>query len=350
MEEIWKDIEGFPNYQVSSLGNVKNIIFNKLLNPTKKGGYHLVDLRNDTVRKSYRVHRIVADAFLDNPENKPDVNHKDKNKLNNCLSNLEWSTRKENMIHAKANTIITTNKNKRIFRKDKNTNELLENYDSIEQAGIWALQNGLTKTSHNGRNAIGNCIRGLSNHAYGYKWELENKNEYLEGEIWKEVVIDKIDISKIKDSKKYFISNLGRFKNSYGIIMENYKINENGYTRVFIHCKTFSIHRLVALAFLENPEKKEQVNHKDGNKLNNTVSNLEWCTNKENQIHKFQTGLGNNFTRKIIQCDIYGNEIKKFESIIGASKELNIGRSNIRGVLNNSRKTSYGFTFRYFNE
>lgn len=348
-EEIWKDIEGFPNYQVSSLGNVRKIQLNKLLNPIKKGGYHLVYLRNDTVRKSCRVHRLVALTFLDNPENKPDVNHKDKNKLNNCLSNLEWNTRKENNIHSKANAIIKTNRNKCIFRINKDTNEILEKYNSIELAGTWAFQNEVAKNVHNGRNAIGNCIQGLSNHAYGYKWELENKNEDLEGEIWKEVVVDKVDISKIDDSKKYFVSNLGRFKNSYGVIMDNYKVNENGYIRIFIHGKTFLIHRLVALAFLENRENKEQVNHKDGNKLNNDLSNLEWCTNQENQIHKVKIGLGNNFTRKIIQYDTLGNEIKKFESIIGASKELNIGTSNIRGVLTGYRKTAGGFIFRYLN-
>jgi hypothetical protein len=61
------------------------------------------------------------------------------------------------------------------------------------------------------------------------------------------------------------------------------------------------------VAFIPNPENKRDVNHKDKDKLNNSVSNLEWVTNKENQIHKFQNGLGNKFTRKIIQCDLEGN-------------------------------------------
>ena len=349
MEEIWKDIEGFPNYQVSSLGNVKNVVSNNFLKQGNRGGYSTAFLINNKERKSFRVHRLVASAFIENPENKPEVNHKDKNKLNNCLSNLEWNTRTENNIHSKANAIIKTNRNKGIFRINKDTNELLEKYESIELAGVWALQNGLTKTVHNGRNAIGNCIQGRSTYAYGYKWELENKNEDLEGEIWKKVILDKFCESKEIPVNNRFISNLGRFKNNYGVIMDNYKVNENGYIRVCIDYKTFLLHRLVALAFLENPEKKDQVNHKDGNKLNNALSNLEWCTNKENQIHKFQTGLGNNFTRKIIQYDVLGNEIKKFDSIVGACKELNIGKSNIRGVLTGYRKTAGGFIFKYLN-
>jgi hypothetical protein len=129
--------------------------------------------------------------------------------------------------------------------------------------------------------------------------------------------------------------------------MDNYKVNDNGYIRVYIYKKTFALHRLIALTFLENFENKEQVNHKDGNKLNNSIKNLEWCTNKENQIHKVKFGLANSYTRKIGQYDLVMNKIKDFNSIIEASKELNIGKSNISGVLINSRKTAGGFIFKY---
>ena len=131
------------------------------------------------------------------------------------------------------------------------------------------------------------------------------------------------------------------------MIMENYKVNENGYIRIYIYNKTYALHRLIAAAFIKNPDNKEQVNHIDGVKLNNSVENLEWVTNTENQIHKFKTGLGNNFTRKITQFDLQMNKIKDFESIVEASKELKIGKSNIQGVLLNSRKTAGGFIFKY---
>jgi hypothetical protein len=338
MEEIWKPIDQFPNYNVSNLGNIKNIITNKPLKLNCKDGYYGISLVNDKIRKTFKVHRLVALAFIENPENKSDVNHKDKNKLNNHVSNLEWMTRKENNIHRCKDLIITNNKNKPIYRIDKNSDEILEKYNSIEDAAVWAFNNGLTKNTHNGRNAIGNCITGLSKISYGFKWILEPYDECLEGEIWKQVP---------NTIKTYWVSNLGRFKNSSRTILVNSKLTPSGYNVVGIDNVTYRLHRIVALTFIENPENKEQVNHIDGNKTNNAVSNLEWVTNQENQIHKFKTGLGNNFTRKIGQYDLEHNLIKEFSSIVGASKELNIGKSSIGGILSNYRKTAGGFIFKY---
>jgi hypothetical protein len=344
MEE-WREISEFPNYDVSSLGNIRNKITNKMLRINVKCGYCIISLTNSGKHKSCNVHRLVAIAFIQNPENKPDVNHKDKNKLNNCLSNLEWMTRLENNVHRCLGAIITTNKNKAVFRIDIITNEILETFDSIELAGIWACTNGYTKTSHTGRNSIGNCLNGLSKTAYKFMWKYKNINESLDNEIWKQVIVDK---EVVYTDKTYFVSNLGRFKNSSGIIMDNYKVNE--YIKVYVYHKSFLLHRLVALAFIPNPENKPQVNHIDGNKLNNSVANLEWNTNLENQKHKFKIGLGNNFTRKITQYDLNMNKIKSFTSIIEASKELNISKSNIMCVLLNNTKTAGGFTFKYIED
>lgn len=98
--EIWKDISGFPGYQVSNLGRVKSKrqalkpIFNKTY---KDVGYYRVKLSGGNIRY---IHRLVAIAFLPNPDNKPTVNHKDSNKANNAASNLEWATVSENNQHA----------------------------------------------------------------------------------------------------------------------------------------------------------------------------------------------------------------------------------------------------------
>jgi hypothetical protein len=344
--EKWRIIDEFPNYIVSNFGYVKNIKSNKLLKNCIKSGYYNVSLTNGKNKKTFKIHRLVAINFIENSENKPEVNHKDKNKLNNNFTNLEWTTRVENNKHRCNGLVITCNKNKPVLRLNKDNIEVLEQYNSIYDAGKWVYENKLTSNSHNGRNAIGNCVNGLSKSAYGYKWKyIENNN--LGNEEWREISLVKLFGENYILDKKYFVSNLGRFKNSFGTIMENYKVNDNGYIRVNINKKTFLLHRLIALTFLENNENKQQVNHKDGNKLNNSITNLEFCTNKENQIHKFQNGLGNNFTRKIGKYDLSGNFIKEYKSIVLAAKEVNVSKSSISGVLINYRKTSAGFIWKY---
>jgi len=343
MEE-WREIQEFPNYSVSNFGNIKNNKTNKVLKLNLKGGYYNISLINENGQKSFKVHRLVALAFIPNPENKSDVNHEDKNKLNNNISNLTWMTRKENNQHKSLGLVYKSNKNKPIVRIGLD-DEILENYNSIEDAGQWAFENNLTANSHNGRNAIGNCVNGLSSKAYGFKWKYIDNS--LENEEWREIDYTKIFGEIVLTDKKYFVSNLGRFKNSYGQIMDNYKPNQNGYIRVYIYKKTIALHRLVAYTFLANPENKEQVNHKDGNKLNNYIENLEWCSNAENQKHKFETGLGNNFTRKVKQYDLNWNFIKEYESIVLAAREANVSKGTIRGVLIKYRKTAGGYIWRY---
>ncbi|MBM5782939.1 MAG: endonuclease [Pelagibacterales bacterium] len=107
MEEVWRDIKGYEGlYQVSSLGNVKSLNYNrtkkeKVLKFGKdKGGYYFVVLYLNKKAKTIIAHRLVAIAFLENPENKPQVNHLNGKKLDNRVENLEWSSRSENMRHA----------------------------------------------------------------------------------------------------------------------------------------------------------------------------------------------------------------------------------------------------------
>jgi hypothetical protein len=110
--------------------------------------------------------------------------------------------------------------------------------------------------------------------------------------------------------------------------------------------KKLKVHRLVALAFIPNPENKEQINHIDGNKQNSSANNLEWCSNTENQIHKVNSGLSN-CTKKIIQYDLQMNKIKEFNSQMESSKELNICDTSISKCCLNKQKTAGGFIFKF---
>ena len=97
--EILRDIENYENlYQISNLGRVYSLISGKFLKPQKdKDNYRQVVLCKNGKKKTYKIHRLVASAFIPNPLHLPQVNHKDENKTNNRVSNLEWMSHKENM-------------------------------------------------------------------------------------------------------------------------------------------------------------------------------------------------------------------------------------------------------------
>ena len=119
MKEIWRDIEGYEClYQVSNLGRIKSLKFwsnvhkkyyekeTILKNKINKHGYEFVGLHKHNKTKNFSVHRLVAEAFIDNPKMYKEVNHIDGNKLNNNVENLEFTTRSENMLHAYKLTFI----------------------------------------------------------------------------------------------------------------------------------------------------------------------------------------------------------------------------------------------------
>lgn len=338
-KEEWKNIDGYENYEASSFGNIRNKNTGRILKASSKGGYYSVGLSNIKT-KSFRVHQLVAKAFIPNPENKPQINHKDKNKLNNNINNLEWMSNKENSIHRSAGVKQTTNQNLEIYRINPNTNEILEKYISIEDAAKYILDNNNNLKFNNIRSGISMVINNKQQTAYEFKWKLVEQHN-LENEEWREVIIDK------KKMEGYFVSSLGRFKNKKRIIMKDYKPHHSGYIYVRVNKQKYALHRLIAQTFIPNLEEKPFVNHIDGNKINNSVSNLEWCSCSENNLHNHKIGLNKGHTRQIAQYDLEMNEIKKFNKILDASKELNICYSSIKAVLCKKQNTAGGFIFKY---
>lgn len=181
MQEIWKDIKGYEGlYQISNLGNVKSLrrkVYNhyikeRLLNPVIiKKGYLQIKLRKENNYKHFKVHRLVAQAFIPNPKNLPQVNHKDGDKTNNCVDNLEWVTEKENMRHAVKNNLLKdVSGNNNPNCKKVNQYDLQGNF--IKQ---WNSFYEITKELGFNRHLISNCCNNRSKKSHGYIWRYANK-------------------------------------------------------------------------------------------------------------------------------------------------------------------------------
>jgi hypothetical protein len=170
--------------------------------------------------------------------------------------------------------------------------------------------------------------------------------------------------ANIKNHDDYQVSNLGRicsYKNNERKIIKGW-IQNTGYLTVVLDNKKYSVHRLVAETFIHKTKDKDTVNHIDGNKLNNNVNNLEWCTLKENIQHAFESGLMDNAikqmkvkkirAKRINQYDLDGNYIKTYLGSIEAQNELRklgikVNDRNIRKVCQGKRKKAGGYKWRY---
>ena len=129
-KELWKDIKNYEgHYQVSNFGRVKSIKFGKeiILKPvTDRHGYLLVSLWKNNKQKTYKVHRLVAEAFIDNSDNLPQVNHKDENPLNNNVNNLEWCNSKYNCNFGTRIERISKRRSKTVLQYDLEGNFIKE--------------------------------------------------------------------------------------------------------------------------------------------------------------------------------------------------------------------------------
>ena len=162
MNEIYKDIQGYEGkYQISNLGNVYSLITNKILKPgLTLDGYYQVNLYKNGVKKHLYIHRLVAQSFLDNPNNYPIINHKDENPMNNIYSNLEWCDKKYNNNYGKCK-----DKHAKTVSKPINQYDLQDNF--IKQ---WNSMKEVSETLKLSRGNICLCCQGIRNKTGGYRW------------------------------------------------------------------------------------------------------------------------------------------------------------------------------------
>lgn len=158
----------------------------------------------------------------------------------------------------------------------------------------------------------------------------------------------------VKDyGDRYLISTEGQVYSNVSKKLLKPQKNEKGYLAVELRCnnkrKVKKIHRLVAEAFLENPFSKTEINHKDGNKQNNAVENLEWSTRSENLKHAYSSGLRFQKKKPVDMFSTDGNFIKTFSSILEAQKHIGLG-TRISSCCKGKQKTAGGYIWRYAGE
>ena len=168
MDEIWHDIDGYEGlYQISNKGRVKSLKYGKerILRPGIDGyGYMFVCLCNDNVMKYFKLHRLVAQAFIPNIDNLSEINHKDENKLNNCVENLEWMTHIDNCNYG--------TRNKRLSRK------ILQYSKSGEFIREWQGALEVERVLKIAQPNITQCCRGNPKHttAGGFVWKYKEED------------------------------------------------------------------------------------------------------------------------------------------------------------------------------
>lgn len=182
-KEVWKTIKGYSDYEISNHGRVKSkrrvvlcnnipqIVPERILKYGKDGfGYPFVILMSNKKRKNYKIHRLVAEHFIPNIENLPQVNHIDENKENNHVSNLEWCTAKYNVNYGMRSQKVSEKLKGRYNREDiskkikqlSKEGMLIHIFPSIREAN-----RAIGKPSRH----ISECCHHKRKTAYGYRWE-----------------------------------------------------------------------------------------------------------------------------------------------------------------------------------
>ena len=165
IKQVWRDIKGYEGlYQISNTGKVRSLNYRgikgkkKVLKGSKdRDGYHLIILSKNNKQKTFKIHRLVAETFILNPNNFPCVNHIDENKINNCVWNLEWCNFKYNLEYSGNNKKGTQSSRKKIL-----CIETKKIYNSITEA---------SKDMNCDISNISKCLNGKTKTACGYHWK-----------------------------------------------------------------------------------------------------------------------------------------------------------------------------------
>jgi hypothetical protein len=274
-KEIWKQIKinDFSKYyQISSYGQIKQSQSSYILKQYIVNGYKTAGLYNpeSKKRKTIRIHKVVADVFCKKLLNSQVVNHINGNKLDNRSCNLEFTTYKKNTDHA-----IKMKLTKPYYCPVKQYNKQNKCVNTFRSIKLASKITGLYCT-----NIIKAC-KGTYKTCGGFIWKYAN-NDRIKTHI-------NHKMKQLKQYPNYLITVDGQIYSKYLKKYRRLRKHESGYLAVTL-CKdgiykTFYVHRLMAETYLKPDNSKKYVNHIDGNKSNNKLSNLEFVSQSENMKH-----------------------------------------------------------------
>ena len=335
-------------WQVSSEGRCRDCRGTISHGTSRLSGYREVGICG----RKFMVHRLVAHAFLGPPPSEAawQVNHIDGNCSNNRKDNLEWASHAENVRHSYA-----TNPSRGKAGSAKARSVMIRPLGSCNWTSFSSIKLAAEAMSQPYHTVQSQCHRNSQVDGYEYKYKFAPVQQVeIPGEEWRPM----IDPRSGKLVSGRMVSSLGRIKSKAGrIYLGSYR--EDGYleTTTTIRLGPKSkyqkalLHRLVAASFLGLPPTSEhsQVNHKDGNKSNNTVENLEYVTPAENNVHCYANLRGCNPLSKAVLSRVYGTNEgwTHHPSQTHAAETLGLHGGSISCCARGSQKQTGGYEFRF---
>lgn len=279
-EEMWEPLKNFSKYEICRKGIIRNVKTKLELKPyNMESGYSVIILSDDDNKSTDKyVHKLVAEQFISNPDNLPEVNHKNGNKNDYSIENLECISPSDNSRHAiktgLKQTTLGKGKNMELLDEDNN---VIKTFSSVKETINYVKCTDFTLRKLIRDNKFGDNTCLINGHRVRYKIYHD-----LDQEVWKNVNTEFSSVNEM-----YQVSSHGRVRNKLGIVMSNHICN--GYQRLNLagapvgKSGNFFVHCLVAFSFLEFDEsmRSHDVNHIDKNTINNHISNLEILDKKE---------------------------------------------------------------------
>lgn len=332
--EVWKSLEsqGYSMYAVSNKGRIKNIKTSRIMKQFKTpDGYHYAHLNSNNERKyNPYIHVLVAKMFISNLENKTTVNHKNWNKSDNHVENLEWATPSEQGKHKRKKV------NNHILVQDS-FGRCLKIYNNPEEAKMEE------KLNIDLKDFIHHCKANTQNLINGKMYTFLSAGILIpenQKEIWQKTPYENIP--------ELEASNFGRVR--WNMKLKNV-IMVNGYLSVQFSIRKerirIRLHKIISDTFLKFPielknlpESQIVINHKNGNKIDDVPENLEYSTRSQNGKHAFDTGLNKGSKKKIAAKNLITGELKYYKGIKETCTNTGYSRNRI-GQICRAHKQGY---------